>query len=225
MTPAALIAAALLLTGQPAASTAPPPTPITVPLVVLKTRHIAVDVRINKAGPLRLVLDTGSPVTFLSNAAAAKVGLLSLEASKRPGLLGMRTPTAVKSLEIGGAHVQDLNVLILDHPTIGLLSQVDGPIDGIVGFSFFARFRTEIDYGASRVTFTPVNYVPKDVMTDLLARFSQTPPRRVVGAAGLWGFSVGAPGGERGVPVTQVAPGSAAAQGGIRKGDRITAID
>src|SRR4051812_12752394 len=58
---------ALTLLAHPAAAT---PATITAPLEVLKTKHIAVSVRVNGAGPFRLVLDTGSPISFLSGHAA-----------------------------------------------------------------------------------------------------------------------------------------------------------
>src|SRR5262245_54331032 len=44
--------------------------PIVIPLEVLRTGHVAVKVNINGKGPFRLALDTGSPVTFVSNACA-----------------------------------------------------------------------------------------------------------------------------------------------------------
>src|ERR1051325_588030 len=53
--------------------------PITIPLEILRTGHAAVKVSINGKGPFRLALDTGSPVTFVSNTCAVKVGLLSRE--------------------------------------------------------------------------------------------------------------------------------------------------
>src|SRR5205807_1264034 len=96
---------ALTLLSRPAA--AAPPATITAPLEVLKTKHIAVSVRVNGAGPFRLVLDTGSPISFLSGHAAEQAGLITADAARRPVLLGMRGQAVVKSLEIGGAQVKD----------------------------------------------------------------------------------------------------------------------
>src|SRR5688572_18895142 len=78
------------------------------PLSLMKTRHTAVQVRVNGAGPFRLIFDTGSPVTFFSNAAALKAGLLSAEQAKRPALLGLRGRTVAKTVEIGGTVVRDI---------------------------------------------------------------------------------------------------------------------
>ncbi|HTE17525.1 MAG TPA: aspartyl protease family protein [Armatimonadota bacterium] len=201
------------------------PRPVTAPLEVLRTRHITVQVRINDHGPFRLVLDTGSPVTFISGRAAEKAGLITAEAAGKPALLGMRGRSTLKTVDVGGARVANMDALILDHPVIDQLSQIEGPIDGIIGFSFFARFRTTIDYAAAKVTFTPVEYRPEDVMTGLLSRvMNPEPVRRVVAAPGLWGMTVDKPDEQPGVRVTRVYPQSAAASAGLRVGDRITAV-
>src|SRR5262249_51918588 len=89
--------------------------PITVPLEVLRTGHAAVKVTINGKGPFRLALDTGSPVTFVSNACAAKIGILTKEEAASPALFQL--PRSVKTIEVGGAKLKDLSVMIIDHPT------------------------------------------------------------------------------------------------------------
>jgi hypothetical protein len=199
---------------------------VTVPLTTLKTRHIVVPVRINGQGPFRLALDTGSPITFVSNRVARKLKLLEAETAASPLLMGIRGQTPVKSFAVGGARTADFEVLILDHPVIELLSQVDGPVDGIVGYSFFGRFRTTIDYAAGKVTFTPVKYAPKNVMRTIMSQLVRTGPEvKVQAPAALWGLAVDKQDEADGVRVTQVYAGSAAAAAGLRVGDRILTID
>jgi len=205
---------------------AAPAKTLSTRLIGLKTGHVAVQVRVNNKGPFRLILDTGSPLTFLSSRAATKAGLLAPGKASQTALFGMRGQTRVKTLDVGAARVKELDVLILDHPVVEMLGQVDGPLDGIVGFSFFSRFRTTLDYEAGRVSFTPVSYQPEDVMTSLVQRLSSTDRRpRVLAPAGLWGMKVGPSETDPGVLVTEVYPRSAAEAAGLQVGDRITMID
>lgn len=199
----------------------------------MKTKHIAVQVRINGAGPFRLILDTGAPVTFISGRAAQQLKLISKAQSQRRVFMGMRGQTVLKTVAIGQARIPNLNAMILDHPIIGLLSQIDGPIDGIIGFSFFARFRTVIDYQAERVSFTPIAYQPQDVTASLFERMmggEMAAP--AIAPPGLWGMTVREPtaaeqksNAASGVVVARVFAGGAAQLGGLRAGDRVTAID
>ena len=53
-----LVVGALLGSPAPTRAEAPAPT-LSTPLHLLKTKHIAVDVKINEQGPFLLVLDTG----------------------------------------------------------------------------------------------------------------------------------------------------------------------
>ncbi len=214
--------------------TAPAPDPtrgaITAPLEVTRTKHLAVQVRINGQGPFRLILDTGAPLSFVSGRLAAKVGLIKQEAANRPAFFGMRGQSVLKSVDIGGAAVKDLGVMILDHPIVQALEQVDAPLDGIIGFSFFARYRTTLDYQAGKVTFLPVKYVPEDVMTGILARLSNpgVTQTRGIAPAALWGFDIekkDAGDETAGVRVSRVYPGSAADAAGLRKDDRLLTLD
>lgn len=213
----------LLLPGAVGAAEAPS---YSAPLYLLKTGHIAVEARVNGRGPYRLVLDTGAPITFVSGRVAQDAGLITPERAKMPTLMGMRGQAVLKALNVGGAVARDLNVFILDHPVVEMIGQVDGPLDGIIGFSFFARFRTTLDYAAHRVTFAPSDYRPQDVTQSLVTRLTATEPRRTVLApSGLWGMAVGAGEGLPGVVVKQVLPRSAADSAGFKPGDRLLTVD
>src|SRR6185369_5343564 len=151
-----------------AARAADPPAK-TAPLELLKSGHIAVKVRLNDQGPFRLVLDTGSPFTLLSRRVAIKTGLIDPKTARPPaenqanpliGLMaGFGGSKTIKTVDINGVKAQNLNVIVMDHPTVEMLSSVDGPLDGIVGFSFFAKFRTTIDYAAGQVSFESISTV------------------------------------------------------------------
>lgn len=210
-----------LLAGAPAAAA---PTGA-VPMELTRSRHIVVSVKINDAGPFRLIFDTGSPLTFIGGRAALKAGLITPERAKQPTFFGMRGSFPIKRLTVGDVEVKDLSLTVLDHPIIDLLSQYEGPIDGIVGYSFFGRFRTTIDYPAAKITFVPVDHQPQDVMTGLTARIFAAPERKVLAAPALWGLEVDRPDENPGVRVTRVYAGSAAAAAGLKTGDRLTLLD
>ena len=199
--------------------------PRTQNLEVLPSGHLAISATINGKGPLRLILDTGSPLTFLSNPAAQRTGLITGDTAK-PTLFGMRGQVTAKTLETGGTQIRDFSLLVLDHPVIEALSEIEGPIDGILGFTFFARYKTVIDYAAKTVTFTPGSYQPEDVMTGLIGRVLKGQgSNRVISPAALWGMEVARPDALPGVVVTKVYAQSAAAQAGMRAGDRILLLD
>jgi hypothetical protein len=198
----------------------------TAPVQILRTRHLAVQVKINGQGPFRLAFDTGSPVTFISRRTAVKLGLITAEAAKQPAMFGMGGQAVVKSMNINGVEVKNLSVMILDHPIVEFIRKVEGSLEGIVGLSFFSRFHTSIDYANSRLTFTPVEYEPQDVMASVMARMMrQGGDPEIVAPAGLWGLSVAPFSGKPGLKAVSVAAGGPADTGGIREGDRILTID
>lgn len=208
----------------------PPPTPAAahvVPLTVFKSGHIAVPVRIDGKGPFRLVLDTGSPVTFISTRVAKAVGLPAggPAGGGMMGLgMGMNPFAKVKSLDVGGAVVRSMDIMVLDHPVIQMLGTVEGPVDGIVGFTFFSHFRTTLDYAGRRVTFTPISYQPTDVVQNVFKiLMNRSDTRRVIAPAGLWGLAL--EDGAAGPVVKTVYEGGAAAESGVAAGDRIIALD
>ncbi len=209
---------------SPRPGTARASTPATtVPIEVMRSKHIAVQVKLNGKGPYRMVLDTGSPVTFISIPLAEDLGLVGkVEGSSAPFF---RLPTSIHSVDVGGVQVQDLTVMILDHPTIELLSQVEGPIHGIVGYSFFARFRTTLDYQKGEAGFQAVPYHPEDVVQSLMNQaLGAEPPQKVLAPAGLWGIVVAPSPEGASVRVLKVYPGSAAAAAGLQIGDRISRV-
>lgn len=223
-------------------------------LEVLPSRHLAVQVMLNGQGPFRIILDTGSPVTFVTNAAALKSGLLKPEQAKQPALFGMRGMVTAKTLAIGATQVRDFPLLVLDHPVIETLQQVEGPLDGILGFSFFSRYRMVIDYVNKTVQFTPNTYQPEDMLGSLMARLmNNQASRRVLAPLALWGMEVARlqpqPTGNKpgagalnkraqkempkqaqsetqpGIEIVRVYANSAASQGGLKAGDRLLSIE
>jgi hypothetical protein len=207
--------------GAPAASNS---NTVTIPLEVLRTRHIAVQTRINGEGPFRLVLDTGAPITFINRRLAAQLGLIKPEAASTPSIIGMGGQVSVKTLEVGDAKSENVPVIILDHPIVEMIGQIEGGIDGIVGYTFWSRYRMTLDYQAKQVTLAPTTYEPNDVLSSVYSRLMRTDTRPpVVAPGGIWGMRAAAKSGR--VEVLGVTPGWPAHTGGLRSGDLINTLD
>ncbi len=216
-------------------------------LEILPSRHLALRVILNGKGPFRMILDTGSPITFITNAAALKSGLLKAQQANQPALFGMRGQVIAKTIGVGKTLLNDFPLLVLDHPVIETLQQVEGPLDGILGFSFFARYRTVIDYVHKSAQFTPNGYQPEDLLGSLMTRLmSNQASHRNLASLGLWGMEVAQaaapkasptpkfsqPGQKAeqndpqpGIIITRVYADSAAAQSGLQAGDRLLSVE
>jgi hypothetical protein len=206
------------------------PKPITVPFELLKTQHMTVQVRINGKGPYRVIFDTGAPATLINNKVAKETGVLPKDF--RPPLFaffGSMGQFKMKSLEVGDAKIENANTMVMDHPTVAAISNALGPIEGIVGFNFFAKYKMTIDYQAKVMTFVPTNYQPKDMLDNLMKILmdGQKQQSKVLAPGGLVGIKVdkGETDNEPGVIVKTVFADSPAARAGFKEGDRLLVLD
>jgi membrane-associated protease RseP (regulator of RpoE activity) len=210
----------------------PPPAAksalVTLPFELVASNHMVVQAKINDKGPFRLIFDSGAPVSLLSNKAAEESGAVAKGAPKS-FLMGLRGEGMIKSLEVGDLKAKDVPVIVLDHPTLKAIGTFLGrPLDGIIGFTFFARYRTTIDYQARSMTLEPVDFAVRDLLKELPERLAgpKIAKRRVLAPSGLWGLTLGDPVDEGlGVAIKLVRPGSPAEQAGLKAGDVLTAID
>src|SRR5262249_38333297 len=167
--------------------------PVTVPFELLKSRHMAVQVKVNGKGPYRVIFDTGAPVNLLNNRVAKESGVLPKDFKRPPfALFGSAGQFKIETLELGGGKAQNLPVAVMDHPTVTAMAKALGPIEGIVGFSFFARYRLTIDYQAKELTFVPTGFDPPDMMAKMMALLLAPPDKkkRVLAPAAQWGLRV-----------------------------------
>jgi hypothetical protein len=227
----AAVAGLLLLIGTPVRAETPQVRPVSVPFELLKTKHMVVHIKVNGKGPYRVIFDTGAPVMLLNNKIARDSGVLPKDFKPPPfQLFGGAGQFSIKTLQLGDLKAADVPCVVMDHPALEEAAKVLGPLDGIVGFPFFARYTMTLDYQARQLTFVPNGYKPPDIVKALLALMltaGDQPAKPVLAPAGQWGFVVHkeAGDGDAGVEVKEVLPGSAAAAGGLKAGDRLLTLD
>ena len=112
---------------------------------------ILVSTKINGAGPITLVLDTGSDRTLVSPSVLSNLGI-SIENTVRgilKGVTGMSYADAiwVNSVEVGDVKVGPFLIIAHDAKLKGA--------DGLLGRDFLAKFDVSIDSKEGVVTLTP----------------------------------------------------------------------
>ncbi len=228
-----LAATALLSPPSPRsamAAAADPEGAVVVPFKMLPSNHMVVEATVNGKGPYRFIFDLGAPVTLMSNKVAETVGAVDKKAPKS-FMMGARGAGKVDTLEFGDLKARNVPVIVMDHPAVKALGGLLGkPLEGIIGYTFWARYRMTIDYQARQMTFTPVDFEVGDLMTDLPNRLAGPKQAKTIMLAprSLWGVTVSSPEGgmaATGVPVTAVVPGSPADNAGLRPGDVLATLD
>ena len=242
MNPRALLLAeiALFLTLSPALAQQfpakpiekPAAKPLVVPFETLKSGHMAVQIKVNGKGPYRVIFDTGAPINLLNNKLAKEADLLKDSPKSILPFVGTIAEVKVKQLEVGTAEAIDQQAIVMDHPLVELMSKKLGPLYGIVGFPFFARYRMTIDYQAETLTFVANGYKPANVLKSLestlmqlMTAGDQTP--KVLSPAAQWGLTARKEAEDEaaGVDIREILAGSAAAEAGLKVGDRLLTID
>jgi len=223
-----------VLAEQPAVKPLEKPAvqPIVVPFETLKSGHMAVQIKVNGKGPYRVIFDTGAPINLFNNKLAKEAGLLKDAPTSSFPFLGTIAEVKVKELQVGGAKAVDQHGLVMDHPLVELMGKKLGPLYGIVGFPFFARYRMTIDYQAETLTLVPNDYKPANILRSMESTMRQLliasgQPAKLLSPAAQWGLTVRkrADDDEAGVDVKTVLAGSAAAEAGLKADDRLLTID
>lgn len=141
-----------------------------VPYRVTDTNHFLVRVRINGKGPFNFLVDTGAPALFVGTEAAAKVGLT-------PPANSFWTKVDRLDFE-GGATLSGINARVEDpFQMVGMnaLGLPGASIDGILGYTALARFRIELDPTSDRMTWTRLDFEPRDPYIPPAAARGQPP--------------------------------------------------
>ena len=223
------------LSGSLPAQAVPDAKPVVVPFKLLPSRHMLVEVTLNGKGPYKLIFDTGAPLNIVTGKLAKAAGV-SKKGGGLAALFGGGMNTVDVTMGVGDAKADKVAAVVMDHPTVQSISDAFakeyGPIDGLVGFPFFARFATTVDYQKKELTLTPRDYKPGNYIEDLTRTLTEAGDNagkaKVVGPAGLWGFTLAAKAkddSEAGVTVGEVYEGTPAAKAGLKIGDRVLTID
>jgi hypothetical protein len=226
-----LLALALTVLLAPIAEAGEQPKPFSVPFHTIKTQHMVVEVKINGKGPFRLIFDTGAPDSLINNRLAKEADVLPKNFKPGFALFGARGQFKIKAFEAGDLKAENLSVMVVDHPTVAAISDAVGPIDGIVGFTFFARYTMTIDYQKKVMTFVPNGFRPPDtlqaIMKMMLASKAEREKPRVLAPGALFGFQVEKETTDAadGVTIKEVLPETPAAAAGFKAGDRLLTFD
>ena len=209
------------------------------------TNHYLVRARVNGKGPFNFLVDTGAPALFIGTAAAKKIGLEPVAgefwtAVDRFDLEGGIKLTNIKARVEDPFQLEGMNALGLPGATI----------DGILGFTVLARFKMEFDPRSDRMTWTRLDYEPKEpyVPKDpadrqapaevqamnllgpamkLAAMFLGKQPEDLKQPQGVLGIALKATTDAQNagsVQIAQVWPRSAAHQAGLETGDQLISI-
>src|SRR5262249_40584041 len=137
------------------------------------------------------IFDTGAPTNLLNNKVAKESGITT----KKPLFSLFPANEKIKTLQIGDLKVENVGTMVFDHPTVSLIDKHFGPIEGLVGFPFFARFKMTIDYQKKEMTFVPSKFEPPDAVKNLEKNLEKMlrggKQKTVLAPAGHWGFKVG----------------------------------
>jgi len=126
-------------------------TEVPMRLASLAKPLLLVDVHANRRGPFQFAIDTGTSTTAISPEIARQLGLKSSPTGSgtTAGAQVSVAAGSLKSLQLGGARIDDLVVVIADF--FAMLSQAVGArLDGIVGYNFLRNFKVVIDYPGER---------------------------------------------------------------------------
>lgn len=220
----ALLIALTFSASQSPASDAP----AVVPFEIIGSKHMAVKIKINGKGPYRVIFDTGAPISLISNKVALDAGLIK----QKPGtktFMGMNGMIKIPDLQVGDVKARNIQVIVMDHPTVKAIGEVVGPVEGIIGYPFFAKFRTTVNYQNKTLTMQPSTFDPGDVMASLMATMMAGNKEKKIflSPTTVWGLSVGKESSDEevGVEVVHVLENGAGQEAGIKVGDRILIVD
>lgn len=206
-------------------------TPRLVPFRLTDTHHTLVRVKINGKGPFNFIVDTGCPVLLVSEPVGKKLGLDK----------GWAT---LDSLEVeGGLELKKVKARIetpFQIEGMNGMGLAGAELHGLMGYTVLAKFKIDYDYTKRQLAWTPLKTEPlapmpiggkaatggMDVMVGivrLLTFFAGIGPPPPPQPRGYFGFEMEEEG--KMIFVARVLPGSPAEKAGLKKGDRIAAIE
>lgn len=148
----------------------PGQTTMASPLVILPAQaignYLVLEVKWDRYGPYRFLIDTGSSVTLVTPALAQRYAGRPVALGESPtvrvrGADGkvMELPRGtMRRLDLGDARFADIDVLIYD--CAPLSAHLGVRIDGVLGFPLFRETVLTLDYPGSRIVLQPARNAP-----------------------------------------------------------------
>lgn len=143
----------------------PGQTTLGSPLIILPAEtignYLIVEVKWDRDGPYRFLVDTGTSITLVTPALARRYPGRFPPPSTAPrvpvkganGELTELPATSLRRLELGAARFEDVPALIYD--CAPLSAHLGVKIDGVLGFPLFRETLLTLDYPGSRVLLQP----------------------------------------------------------------------
>ncbi|HEY6931379.1 MAG TPA: retroviral-like aspartic protease family protein [Thermoanaerobaculia bacterium] len=129
-----------------------------VPFEIAPTKPLMVlPVEVNGSGPYRFCLDTGTSMTAISPAFAARLGIPMQPGDRQGTGAGGKISVSfgrLASLAIGHHRSSDLEVTSADFFS-SITKACGTDFDGIVGYNFLKSYRLTIDYPQGRIELEP----------------------------------------------------------------------
>jgi len=161
------------------------PKPVVVPLKESE-RHPSIDVKINRKGPFRLLLDTGSGADLIvDEELAAELGLKS-SGTRRIG--DPNSPDALEAkvvkvdrVEVGALVLRNVSAISWKRKSLG---GADSP-RGVAGLGLFGARLVTLDYGRGELTVASGELPDADGRSVLTASFEDGIPSVPIDVAGV----------------------------------------
>jgi hypothetical protein len=127
---------------------------VQVPYRLTDTKHVLVRARINGKGPFNFIIDTGSPVLFVSAVACKKAGVEAAE----DGWAGVDRFELEGGLVAGKVQCRPGDPAQLEG--MNKLGLAGSELHGVIGYNFLARYRIEYDLTKDKLPWTRLDYDP-----------------------------------------------------------------
>jgi hypothetical protein len=137
---------------------AKPATPVEVPYRLSETLHVVIRAKINGKGPYNLILDTGAPAVFITEAVGKKAGVKT----DKNGWATFDKFELEGGLVVDKAEGQVEDLFQLKGMNGMGIAGVE--IHGVVGFNVLARYKIRYDFTTDKLVFTPLNFTPPPVV-------------------------------------------------------------
>jgi Aspartyl protease/PDZ domain len=129
---------------------------VTIPFRIIRNM-IIIKLRINDKGPFNFILDTGVGLMIITEPALLdSINLTSKRIIKIPGLGQGEDDeayiTSVLKVSIPGLESYDVSAAILKKDHFNLSNYAGTPIDGLLGYEFFANIAVKINFADSSIS-------------------------------------------------------------------------